>query len=50
MTTEIRHSADGAVSMVWINGQPARCPTQEDMDTLPVGQDLTTEEVDSLED
>lgn len=45
----IRYSEDGSITMVWSNGEAVRCPTQEDMDTLPVGDDMTAEEVDSLE-
>ena len=45
----IRYSADGNVCMVWRDGEPIRCPTQRDMDTLPVGPDMTADEVDALE-
>lgn len=47
---EIRYSEDGSVSMVWAEGEPIRCPTQEDIDTLPVGEDMTDEEVENLAD
>lgn len=47
---EIRFSADGSISMVWFDGEPLRCATQDDLDTLPVGEDLTDDEVDSLDD
>jgi len=52
MTTneQIRYSEDGNVSMVWADGEPVRCPTQEDLDTLPVGQDMTADEVELLDD
>ena len=46
---EIRYSEDGTISMVWAAGEPVRCPTQDDMDSLPVGKDMTADEVDSLE-
>lgn len=49
-TEEIRFSEDGAISMVWSDGEPVRCPTQEDMDDLPVGDDMTDEEIESLDD
>lgn len=39
-TEEIRFSADGSISMVYCDGDPVRCPTQNDMDTLPVGEDM----------
>lgn len=48
---EIRFSEDGGVNIVWDleNDEPARMPTQEDMDTLPVGRDLTDEEIELLD-
>ena len=49
MKEEIRYSPDASICMVWDAGSPVRCPTQEDMDTLPVGDDMTTDEIDSLE-
>ena len=51
MTTneQIRYSEDGSVSMVWVNGEPVRCPDQDDMDRLPVGPDMTAEEVEGLD-
>lgn len=45
----IRHSADGSISMVWSDGKPLRCPTQHDMDTLPVGDDMSDDEIESLD-
>ena len=45
----IRYDAAGTVSMVWADGEPVRCPTQHDMDTLPVGGDMTNDEVEGLE-
>lgn len=47
---QIRFDAAGTISMVWCDGEPVRCPTQHDMDTLPVGEDMSDEEVASLED
>ena len=47
--TEIRFSADGSVSMVWADGEAVRVPTQQDLDTLPVGDDLTEDEVAGLD-
>ena len=46
---QIRYSADGSVCMVWRDGEPIRCPTQRDMDTLSVGQDMTDEDINQLE-
>lgn len=48
MTNEvIRHSGNGGVSMVWDTerDEPVRCPTQEDMDRLPIGEDLTEDDL-----
>ena len=36
----IRFSRNGEICMVWCDGGPVRCPTQDDMDTLPVGDDM----------
>ena len=49
-TEEIRYSVDGSVCMVWVDGEPDRCPTQDDMDRLPVGTDMTDDEVAALDD
>ena len=46
---EIRYSADASVCMVWDGDEPVRCPTQDDMDELPVGPDMTDDEVALLE-
>lgn len=46
---QIRFSKDGSVSMVWAGGEPIRCPTQHDMDALPVGEDMSEDEAESLE-
>lgn len=45
----IRFSEDGSISMVWADGQAVRVPTQQDLDLLPVGDDMTDEEVAGLE-
>lgn len=52
MTQVIRFSGDGAISIVWDTekDEAIRCPTQHDMDTLPVGPDLTAEEIDQIEE
>jgi hypothetical protein len=47
---EIRFSADGAISIVWADGEAVRCPTQQDMDALPVGEDLTAEEIETIDE
>lgn len=48
-TEQIRYSADGSICMVWSGGEPLRCPTQDDMNSLPVGSDMTDEEINQLE-
>ena len=45
----IRYSADGSVCMVWRDGEPIRCPTQGDMDRLPVGPDMADDEIEQLD-
>lgn len=45
----IRFSADGSVSMVWADGEAVRVPSQQDLDFLPVGEDLTDEEIAGLD-
>ena len=45
----IRFSADGSVSMVWSGGEAVRVPTQQDLDILPVGDDMTEDEVAGLD-
>ena len=47
---QIRFSRDDSVSMVWDDGQAVRCPTQHDMDTLPVGADMSDDEANELDD
>jgi hypothetical protein len=48
--SKIRFSEDGLVCVVWADGQALRVPTQHDMDTLPVGDDLTADELAGLDD
>jgi len=52
MTQVIRYSADASVSIVWdaVADEAVRCPTQLDMDHLPVGEDLTEDEIDTLDE
>jgi len=50
MTLYIRYSKDNTICMVWDETTPVRCPTQHDMDTLPVAEDMTDDEVDQLDD
>ena len=45
----IRFGVSG-ICMVWCDGEPVRCPTQDDMDNLPVSDDMTDEEVELLDD
>ena len=47
-TDIIRHGSFGPI--VWCADGTTRCATQEDMDTLPVGDDLTEEEEAEIED
>ena len=46
---QIRYSNDGSICMVWSGGSPLRCPTQDDMDRLPVGPDMTEDDVALLD-
>lgn len=46
----IRFSADLSVCMVWCGDEPLRAPTHDDMRTLPVGPDMSAEQVASLSD
>lgn len=49
MTQEIRFSEDGKIIIVWDSESgPVRCPNQEDMDNLPVGEDMTEEEMEFI--
>lgn len=44
----IRYSADASICIVDDNGE-FRVSTQEDMDTLTVGEDLTEEEIEFMD-
>jgi len=47
---QIRMSVDGSITMVYDpETETFRVPGQDDMDRLPVGDDLTQDEIDSLE-
>jgi hypothetical protein len=45
----IRCSEDASICMVQRVDGSLECPTQEDMDRLPLGADLTAEEIDGLD-
>ena len=51
-TEQIRYSRSnskhGAICIVWRDGKGVRCPTDRDMDTLPVGPVLTNREIETL--
>ena len=48
---EIRYSPDCSISMVYSDGNPVRCPTQHDIDCLPVSSyDMTQDEIENLDD
>lgn len=49
MTEQIRFGSFGPIVWNTVDGS-TRLATQEDMDTLPVGNDLTSEEEDTIED
>lgn len=49
MKAQIRFSEDGSINIVQDEDGEFRYATQEDMDTLPVGEDLTDEEIDELD-
>ena len=48
--TEIRFNKTGSILMVWDFDHPVRRPTQHDIDTLPVGRDMTDDEIELLDD
>lgn len=52
MSEVIRYSPDSSICIVWDTAadESVRCPTQWDMDNLPVGDDLTAEEVAALDE
>ena len=51
MSLIIRFSEDAAINVVWdtASDEAVRCPTQEDIDTLPVGDDLTEDEIETID-
>jgi len=46
---KIRFSDDASICIVEVEGGGFRVATQYDMNTLPVGEDLTDEEIEQLE-
>lgn len=52
MAQVIRFSEDAKICIVWDTDENSavRCPTQGDMDNLPVGDDLTDEEIETIDD
>jgi hypothetical protein len=52
MSEVIRFSQDKMISIVWntFTDEAVRSPTQEDMDTLPVGEDLADDEIETLDE
>ncbi len=48
-TRQLRISQDGSINMVQEEDGSLTVALQEDIDTLPVGPDLTQEEIDNLE-
>jgi hypothetical protein len=51
MAQVIRFSRDASISIVWdtVLNKAVRCPTQSDMDKLPVGKDLSAKEIKTLD-
>lgn len=49
MSDTIRYSPDAKVCIVELENGDFRVATQDDMDTLPVGKDLTEEEIEKLD-
>lgn len=45
----LRFSENGSIVLVWRDDEPVRCPTQHDMDTLPVGDDMEDWEIEAAE-
>lgn len=45
----IRYSEDDSICMVDDDGE-FRAPTQDEMDMLPLGENLTPEEIETLDD
>ena len=50
MSAVIRYSADGSVCIVQEEDGSFRVATQDDMDTLEVGPDLTDEDIELLDE
>lgn len=52
MAKVIRFSEGANISIVWDTREDraVRFPTQDDMDNLPVGEDLTEEEIETIEE
>jgi hypothetical protein len=52
MNEAIRYSEDGMICIVWDTAadEAVRCATQDDMDTLPVGEDLADDEIETLDE
>jgi hypothetical protein len=52
MNEAIRYSKDGMICIVWdtISDKAVRCVTQDDMDTLPVVNDLMDDEIETLDE
>lgn len=50
MTSQLRYSEDASICIVQDEDGEFRAASQEDMDTLPVGKDLTDEEIALLDD
>ena len=47
----IRFSQDASINIVWDtdSDEAVRCPTQDDLDTLPTGSDLTDGEIETID-
>ena len=46
----IRYSDCGSICIVWADDAPVRVPTQHDLDTLPVGDDLKDDDIARMDD
>lgn len=45
----LRRSEDGAICMVYCDGEPLRCPTEQDYETLPEGEFLSDDDIEALD-
>jgi len=45
----LRRSEDGAICMVYRDGEPLRCPTEQDYETLPEGEFLSDDDIEALD-